>query len=493
MTEIAPLLPSILLCGGAFVLLFWDVLSDRVWPRGIFTSAVVTVSILSLILVQGEFIPSRLVMSGTLYADPIAWYFSVLILFGTLITLFLTMGVTRQYGLAAQGIEAEGEFYFLLLSASAGAIWLVSSAEMITLFLALEILSMALYCLCGSALGSRSSSESALKYFLLGSFASAFLLFGMSFLYGATGTFSIEKLPQLIQGADPLLIKLGLGFMLIGMLFKLSAVPFHFWAPDVYDGAPTSVTAFMACVVKAAAVGVLLRVLWGAFGDATVLWNGAVWVVAALTMVVGNLIAVRQTDVKRMLAYSSISHAGYLLIPVLSTSGRFVGGEYGGGGAVLFYLASYMLMTFGAFAIVLTVGNGSQKNPVPHHLNSFAGLAKNHPWMAGLMSLFLLSLAGLPPGMAGLLGKFYIFSAGVKSHNLGLVIIAALCSAISCYYYLRVIVAMYFNPSEEIKPDSISMNFPTAFAAVICAVLVLVVGILPTPFFNQAAIVAASL
>jgi len=376
-----------------------------------------------------------------------------------------------------------------------------SSAELITMFLGLETMSMALYCLCGAALGRRRSAESALKYFLLGSFSSAFLLYGIALLYGLTGTTSIPAIAGSLAGADQSILFFSLGLMLVGLIFKLGAVPFHFWAPDVYEGAPTPVTAYMACVIKASAVVAALRVLWVGFGGQIVFWSGAVWLIAVLTMVIGNLAALRQRGLKRMLAYSSVAHAGYLLVAFLAH-----GVELGGGAAILYYLIAYTFMTMGAFAIVLSVtGQASGDQPgeklggdvlQSDDISRFNGLGYRRPVVAIVMSLFMLSLAGIPPGMAGLLGKVYIFTAAVKAQYVGLAIIGVLASAISCYYYLRVIVAMYFLEGESVTaPARVDASATPAFvgAVGVCAIGVVYLGLNPEPFYEFARSISAAL
>ena len=313
LNEIKLAAPFIILSLGSFLLLLIEVFKKGPWPRASIAIFTVLAAIVAGYKKEVGFEVGKTIFNGVMYADPLSWYFTMLILGGALLTLLFS-----YEQLPSENVDSPSEFYSLLLMATAGAILFVSSAEFITLFLGLEIMSMALYCLCGSALTVRASSESALKYFLLGSFSSAFLLYGFAFVYGMTGSFNIVEIAQRIPQANPIAMRFAVGLILVGLVFKLGAVPFHFWAPDVYQGAPTPVTGFMACVVKASAVGVILRVLWQGFPDAAQMffWGHVLWLVAVLTMVVANLIAVRQKNVKRMLAYSSIAHAGYLTITV---------------------------------------------------------------------------------------------------------------------------------------------------------------------------------
>ncbi len=426
---------------------------------------------------------SLTLFSGIVYIDSFSWFFTALLVGGALLTALM-----GAQALSAEGVEARSEYYSLYVMSVAGAIIFVSSAELITLFLGLEIMSMGLYCLCGSSIAKkgtamRRSSESALKYFLLGSFSSAFLLYGISILYGLTGSTFISVVAEQASTVDPTMLYFALGMMLIGVAFKLGAVPFHFWTPDVYQGAPTPVTAFMACVVKCAAVGAGLRVFWGVFNHEIIFWSGAVWFIAVITMVVGNLVALRQRSVKRMLAFSSIAHAGYLLLGFLAPGDRF-----GGGASIFFYLVSYLVSTLGAFGVLMAVcSSRSTSEQHPDDITHFNGLAKRRPLLAILMGLFMLSLAGLPPGMAGLFGKFYIFSAAVKAGYTGAAIIGVLTAAVSAYYYLRVIVAMFFVEGEGQGERHTAIGVSMGAALAFCALAVVLLGIFPDVLYEPAA------
>jgi NADH-quinone oxidoreductase subunit N len=285
------------------------------------------------------------------------------------------------------------------------------------------------------------ASEAALKYLLLGAFATAFLLYGIALFYGLTGSTNLKNIAQAIAGenvlANPLLL-LAMALILVGLAFKVSLVPFHMWTPDVYEGAPTPITAFMAVGVKAAAFSAFLRVFLSALPALHPHWGKLLWGVAVLTMTVGNLIAISQENIKRLLAYSSIAHAGYILI------GLIAGGE-AGITAVLYYLVIYMFMNLGAFAVVAAYGGREDENL---NIKDYAGMGLSHPWLAFAMAVFLFSLAGIPP-LAGFMGKFYIFSAAIKSGYVWLTIIAVINSVIAMYYYLRVIVVMYMKKPER--------------------------------------------
>lgn len=476
--------PMIVLTAGALLIMMLEVFITKPWPRGPVAAWTLVASIGTTAAYAHLYQPGRTVFSELMYADMFSCFFSIIILGGALVTLLMSMRKVEE-----EGIESPGEFYALQLIATAGAILFVSSAELITLFLGLEIMSMALYCLCGSALGIRSSSESALKYFLLGSFSSAFLLYGIALIYGLSGSMEIADIADMAREVDSATLLVAMGLLLVGITFKIGVVPFHFWAPDVYQGAPTSVTAYMACVIKAAAVGAAMRILWTGFGDMLPFWAGAVWIMAVLTMVVGNAVALRQRSVKRMLAYSSIAHAGYILVGFLAPDETF-----GGGAAILFYLVGYTVMTLGAFGVVLVVSAPYAKEVHPCDISRFYGLGTRRPFLGALMSLFMLSLAGIPPGMVGLLGKFYIFSAAVKADYIGISVIAMLCSTVSCYYYLRVIVAMYFMDAKDssVASEPGPLSVSCAGALGFCAACVVLFGLFPSYLYDGAAAIMAS-
>ncbi len=472
--------PVVVLSFGALVLLLVDSFASKPWPRAMLACLTFVLAMLSLTVLAPAFGPGVTAFSGFLYGDLFAWFFTFVLLGGALLSLLLGM-----HDLEREGIEAPTEYYALLLMSTAGAIIFSTAAELITLFLGLEIMSMALYCMCGAATGLRRSAESALKYFLLGSFSSAFMLYGIALLYGLTGTTMVEQIAAAAGRGDQIAMHFAMALMLIGLIFKLGAVPFHFWAPDVYEGAPTPVTAFMACVIKASALAATIRILWTAFGDLVIFWSGAVSFLAVITMIVGNVVALRQRSLKRMLAYSSIAHAGYMLVGILAP-----GPEFGGGPAVLYYIVGYIVMTMGAFGVVLAVSSRHATGHHPDDITRFNGLGYRQPFLGFAMSIFMLSLAGIPPGMTGLLGKFYIFSAAVKADYVGLAIVGVLCSAVSCYYYLRIIVAMYFveGENEEALP-SMAANVPLLGVLTVCITGAIFLGLFPSAIYNSAAVV----
>ena len=485
--SISGTLPMVITAIGALLIIGIDLVLASTWWRARTTGFVLLISLLAAArsLSTGVVEPGKVVFNGMVYADDFSALCAILICGGALLALL--MGGER---LKEEGIEAPTEFYSLYLMATSGAILFCSSAEFVTLFLGLEIMSMALYCLCGSAPGIKASSESAVKYFLLGSFSSAFLLYGVALLYGLTGSTYLEAISSHVAHVEgSAMLYFALGLLLVGFVFKIAAVPFHFWAPDVYQGAPTFITSFMACVIKTASVAAALRVMWTAFGDVMIFWQGAIWVIAVLTMTIGNVAAVRQRSLKRMLAYSSVAHAGYILMAFLAP-----GHEAGGGGAIFFYLAAYSVMTLGAFGVVLAVTSSFSREHHPDDISRFQGLGYSNPVLGLALTVFLLSLAGLPPGFAGLVGKFYLFNSVIKADYVGIAVIAGINSAISCYYYLSVIVAMYFKePDEGVLPVQIQIGVPLAAGLAVCVAGSILLGLIPSRIYDLGALVSSTL
>jgi NADH-quinone oxidoreductase subunit N len=353
---------------------------------------------------------------------------------------------SMQY-LEDEGLQ-RGEYYALVLFATAGMGILAGANELVTAFVGLEMSSISSYVLAGFRRRAMQSNEASLKYFILGSFATAFLLYGIAMTYGATGTTRIDLVQTALQGLTHLaaLAILGLGLIFVGLGFKVVAAPFQIYAPDVYEGAPTPVTALLASAPKAATFALMLRIFYVSFGSASNIWFWAVWTSAVLTMSIGNLAALVQTNVKRTLAYSSIAHAGYILV-------AFAASTAVGVAAVLFYLAAYALMKVGAFLVLAHLGQTGEKRL---EIQDYAGLGQKQPVLAACFSLFLLSLLGLP-ATGGFLGKFFAFQAALDSRIVWLVVIAAINSVVGAYYYLRIIVAMYFwEPSKEYAPTKVA-------------------------------------
>jgi NADH-quinone oxidoreductase subunit N len=373
--------------------------------------------------------------AGMVFVDGFALFFSMLLLVVGALSLLAS----------ARFLEREGadhvEFYPLVLIALAGMLVMLQTTHLMVVLIGLEVFSLSLYVLTGLTRNRAASVEGALKYFLLGAFSSGFMIYGMALIYGATGTLDMLRLGDAALRTPPSIFWIGVGLVLIGLAFKIAIVPFHQWVPDVYTGAPTNVTGFMAAATKTAAFAVLLRFLVGALGDQTEVWIPLMTWLAILTMTVANLIALTQHNIKRMLAFSSIAHAGYLLIALVSR-------PEDGVRAILFYLAAYAFMTVGAFAVLAAVGRGDAESERGNTLQEWAGIGWRRPWLSAAMMVFLLSLAGIPL-TGGFLGKYVIFQAAVRSELYVLAAIGAINATIAAYYYLRVIVAMYMREPDE--------------------------------------------
>jgi NADH-quinone oxidoreductase subunit N len=377
-----------------------------------------------------------------------------------------------------------GELYPLILFTVVGMMLMASGTDLMTIFLGLEVMSVSLYVLAGFNRANKKSNEAGLKYFLLGAFSTGFLLYGMALIYGATGTTRLYKIAtivgQMTLPSANILLVAGMLLMMTGFAFKIAAAPFHMWTPDVYEGAPTPMTAFMSAGPKAAGFAALMRIFLLALPTLQIEWSQVLWVMAVLTMTVGNITALRQDNIKRVLAYSSIAHAGYALV-------GFAAGNGTGTAGILFYMLSYAFMNIGAFAIVILV---SKKGETNGNVSDFAGLGFKRPVLAVVMTLFLFSLAGIPPA-AGFIGKFYLFAGAVQKGYIWLAIIGVLNSAASAYYYLRIMVYMYMKePTEEF--DWVKVTAPVTLALIIAAAGTLIPGIVPS-FLLQFAQMAVKL
>ena len=402
--------------------------------------------------------------------------------FGLFVTWILIAVGLLALAISGPTVERErlpgGEYYALMLFATAGMMLMATATDLLVIFLALEVMSLAVYVLTGIRRDSPASSEASFKYFLLGAFASAFFLYGIAFTYGLTGSTRLDRIGSVLasQAASPTpMLYLALGLLIVGFGFKVAAVPFHMWTPDAYEGAPPAVTAFMSTGVKAAAFAAFVRVFLSAFAPLHGSWGEVIGILAAATMVVGTVVGVVQSNVKRMLAYSSIGHGGYLLVALVS-------GNDLGKGAVLFYLLTYAITNIGAFGVIALLEAADRPND---QVNDYAGLWNERPGLAALMTIFLLSLGGFPP-MAGFIAKWYVFSAAVKAGYTGLAIIGVLTSVVSVFFYLRIVVMMYMTPTD--KP----VAFPpipkvVGLALVVSAILIFYLGILPTRVLEWAA------
>lgn len=398
-------------------------------------------------------------------------YFNNMILmdnFALSFTTVLTILTIAWFIIAPSYVEDNThkiDIYSLIIFSLIGGMMMASYSNLIMLFLGLEILSISMYILAGSKKDSLASNEAALKYFLMGAFATCFLLFGIALIYGHTQSFDMTTIANVVSGStgkEPMLIA-GVLIVLFAMLFKVSAVPFHFWAPDVYQGSPTIITAYMSTVVKTAAFAALLRMFITLFGNMEEVWSASLWVIAAATILIGNITAVFQTNMKRMLAYSSISHAGYMLLAILAMN-------QSSAGSLLFYTIAYSVSSIGSFTILLLVN----KTLGSDSIDSFNGLARKNPLLAVFTVIAMLSLAGIPP-TAGFFAKYYIFSAAIQHQLTGLVIIAVCGSLIGVFYYFKIIIAL-FKDKETVH---IPMNANEKTVLISTSIIALVLGILP--------------
>ncbi len=360
----------------------------------------------------------------------------------------------------------------LVIFSLVGTLCMVSYNNMVMLFLGIEILSLSLYVLAGSKKNDLRSNEAAIKYFLMGSFATGFLLFGIALIYGTTGSFHLHKITQFILSNIenlPAMFTAGVLMILVGLSFKIAAVPFHFWAPDVYQGSPLSITAFMSTIVKTAAFAAFFRLFATSFSQINSSWSDSLGIICAITLLVGNISAAYQTSVKRLLAFSSVAHAGYMLIALLSLSKIAAS-------SILFYASAYSIASIASFTVLYSILK--TKEDV---IESFNGLNKRNPFLAFVMTLAILSLAGIPP-LAGFFAKYYIFTAAVEAHYTWLVLIAIVASLIGIYYYFKLIIAMYFKPAQS--PQAIEVSNTHQLILVVTFILMLVLGIAPGWFIQ---------
>jgi len=456
--------PMMLVSLVALVVIIVESLKDR-------TEAInfwITVAGLAgaIALAAGSLGASGKAFAGMVTTGGYASYFAIVFCAAGILSVMLS----KTY-IAKEGIE-HGEYYALILFAVVGMMLMAAAADLVIFFLGLELMSICFYILAGFARKRLTSNEAALKYFLLGAFATGFLLYGIALIYGSSGTTNIgaitEKAASLI--GSPLFL-VGLGLLMIGLVFKIAAVPFHMWVPDVYEGSPTTVSGFMSTGGKAAAFSAFLLIFGPAIVSLSWQVRDILAVLSALSMVVGNVMAISQTNIKRMLAYSSIAHAGYIL------TGIVAGNAYGSNG-VLFYLAAYTVMNIGAFGVlsILESENGGHLT-----FEDYAGLSTHKPVVAGLMALFMFSLAGIPP-FAGFFGKYYVFAGAVEAGFTWLAIVGVLMSVVSAYYYLRLVVVMYFQEQPagpEAPVTAIGLG-----ALIASAIVIIGLGLFPSTIVN---------
>ncbi|HEX6263099.1 MAG TPA: NADH-quinone oxidoreductase subunit N [Actinomycetota bacterium] len=456
-----PIVPEMIVAGAAMAILLVDAFRssrDRL-PLALIALAAVVGAAASAISLWGWDGPGT-VLGGMVASDRYGVFFRLVILGVAALAILLSLHGRDE--------ERGGEFYALLLFSTTGMSLLAVSSDLIMVFLSLEMLSLSLYVLAGSSIRRPASREAGMKYFLLGAFSTAFLLYGIALAYGATGTTSLSGIAGALAGrTDDLGLALAAAALLtVGFSFKVSAVPFHMWTPDVYQGAPTAVTAFMSAGTKVAGFAALLRVASSALGPVGWDLTPALWLVAALTMVVGSVLAIAQRDVKRLLAYSSVAHAGFVLVGVVAANQQGISGA-------MFYLVAYAAMILGAFGIVMIVAGRDEERTT---MEDYAGLARRSPVLAASLGLFLLSLAGLPP-TAGFIAKVLVFQAAVDAGHWALVVVGVVATVIAAYFYIRVIVAAYMEEPED--RVAVSRAPVPGFAVGVAAVLTLLFGVLP--------------
>ena len=460
------LLPELLLTGGALLVLVVDVLLPRR------EDAALGMTLLTLAMTGAAVIGftgvDTTISAGLLAVDGFATFFKVIIIVSALLTVLMSPSYLRVETVRA------AEYYFLILCATLGMLFMASGIDLITLFIGLETMAISFYVLAGYLKPSQRSNEASVKYFLLGAFSLGILLYGMSLFYGATGTTSLSGMAEALAGGErTLVVSLALVLLVAGMGFKIAAVPFHMWAPDVYEGAPTPVTAYLSVGSKAASFAMILRIFIEGLPSLVADWQLLFWVLAAVTMTVGNIAAITQSNTKRMLAYSSIAHAGYILIGVVAGTERGVA-------AAMVYLGVYVFMQLGAFAVVTML---RRQDVVGDELKDLSGLYLRRPFAAIAMLIFMLSLGGIPP-TAGFMGKLWLFSAAIESGLVWLAVIFVVNSVISLYYYYRVIVFMWLK--DETAGSDISMSPAMATALVIAVVGSLLFGVYPQVLFDHA-------
>jgi NADH-quinone oxidoreductase subunit N len=463
--------PHLIVCGFGLLVLTLGFLLKRPFARlsPYLSLAGVVLAFLAVVALWGR---SEAGFGRMVVVDSFSLFFQAVILVAAGVTILISMDY-----LAQEGVD-HYEYYVLLLFATFGMMMMASAQELIMIFLGLETMSISIYVLAGWRKEHPKGHEGALKYLLLGAFSSAFLLYGIALVYGATGSTHLKDVADFLMGKGPegrsLILLLGMGMLIVGFGFKVASVPFHMWTPDVYEGAPSPITGYMAAGVKAAAFAAFLRVFFYSLETLQADYSMVLWILAAVTMTLGNVVAIAQENIKRMLAYSSIAHAGYILV------GMVAGGEEANA-AILYYLLAYTLMNMGAFAVVVVYGRKGEANVM---IEDYRGMGTRYPVLGAAMALFMFSLAGLPP-TAGFMGKFYVFSAAVAKGYVWLVVIAVLNSLVSVYYYFRVTMKIYMQEAEG-GIEGVSFGAPVVVALALMAVGTLWVGIFPNSYLDLA-------
>lgn len=474
--EYIRVLPEIILSAvGTFMMVLIPLAKDR-YPNLFGNLSILTM----LAAIAGSlvaFANPGSAFSGLVVVDGFATFFRVLVLSVGITTVLSSYRFLRRDG------AEPGEFHALILFSLAGQCLMVSANSLIMIFIGLEISSIATYILCGYLRDDKRANESALKYFLLGSFATAFFLYGVAILYGATGSNTLTDIHRVLMSAaapSGIMVGIAIALMLVGLGFKISAAPFQMWAPDVYQGAPTPVTSFMSAGPKAAAFAIFLRIFMTAFQDNAHSWEPLIWISALLSMTIGNFGALLQNNIKRIMAYSSIAHAGYVLVALAACSTV-------GTASAMFYLAAYACMNIGMFAVIVHLSGKGERHL---SIDDFSGLAAKQPVTAALLTVLILSLIGVPL-TGGFLGKFYIFKAALQSNLVWLTVLGLLNSAVAAYYYLRILVVMYMHEPGEVTASIEPLPLTLQAALFLPVVGTVILGILPgrlIDFVNQAAI-----
>jgi len=473
-SDLLRVLPEIVLSGFAILVMVLDPFVSARRKSALGWLALVGV-VAAGVSVFGTSLPVGTAFNRTVAGDSFSVYFILLFLLVAALTVLGSLNYLERDQIN------HAEFYALVLMATVGMCFMASSTELILIFLGLEISSISTYILAGFKRQNAQSNESSVKYFLLGSFATAFFLYGIAFVYGVAGTTNLSDLSASLAtraGDWSMLISVALVLMFVGLAFKVSAVPFQIWTPDVYQGAPAPVTALLSVGPKAAAFAVVLRVFLGGFGGSTSLTFWLIWVSAILTMCLGNLAALWQSNVKRFLAYSSIAHAGYVLVGIAAATAP---GSTESASPVLFYLTAYALMNVGAFVLVAHLAGPDERWT---NIDDFTGFAYERPGSAACLAIFMFALAGIPT-MAGFFAKFYVFRAAVHANLIGLTVIAVLNSVVSVYYYLRLVVVMYMREGKA-EASTASMPWPLGAAVAVSVVGIFYLGLLPSSFLSFA-------
>jgi NADH-quinone oxidoreductase subunit N len=473
LSDFVPLIPEIFLAVAGFAVLLLGIPLGRRGARTVIMTAVASLAVTAVLVLLYDRPTDgpAAILGDMLVLDSFAVFFKLLMLATSSVALLMAAGFLERSGYGG------GEFSALILYATLGMFVMASGANLASLYVGLELMALSVYVLVGYFKMELKSNEGAVKYFVLGALSSGVLLYGISLVYGTTGSLDLETIRQQLTAVpqDNVTLLLGIVLVAFGMLFKVAAVPFHVWTPDAYEGAPTPVTAFMSVGPKAAAFAMFLRLFIITFQPEVDAWRTVLWVAAAATMIYGNVVALTQDNVKRMLAYSSIAHAGYALMGLVAASAS-------GMWSVMVYMLVYGFMNLGAFGIVILL---ESKGYAGETITDYAGLSRRHPGAAAVMLWFMLALAGIPP-TGGFMGKLYLFGAAMEGGYVWLTVIAVIMSAVSLYYYFRIVVQMYMKDGTESEPAALLSDRWTEVMIGVCAVVTLWVGIYPGPVVGWA-------